>query len=70
VNILNTVKAAPEVCGIYFATANPIEVIVAETEGGRGILGVIDGTKSAGVDGESSIEARKLLLRRFGYMLG
>jgi len=70
VNILNTIKAVSEVCGIYCATANPVEVVVAETEGGRGILGVIDGMKSKGVEAESDIEERKLLLRRFGYKLG
>jgi adenosine/AMP kinase len=70
VNILNTIKAVPEVCNIYCATANPVEVIVAETEGGRGILGVIDGMKSQGVEAEPDIEARKQLLRKFGYKLG
>jgi adenosine/AMP kinase len=58
------------VCSIYCATANPVEVIVAETEGGRGILGVIDGMKSKGIEAESDIEARKQLLRKFGYKLG
>ena len=70
VNILNTIKAVSEVCGIYCATANPVEVVVAETEGGRGILGVIDGMKSKGIEAESDIEARKQLLRRFGYKAG
>ncbi|MGE5098024.1 MAG: adenosine-specific kinase [Betaproteobacteria bacterium] len=70
VNVLNTIKAVTEVCGIFCATANPVEVIVAETEGGRGILGVIDGAKSQGVEGESDIAARKELLRRFGYKIG
>jgi uncharacterized protein len=70
VNILNTIKSVSEVCGIYCATANPSEVVVAETEGGRGILGVIDGMKSQGVEGPADIEARKQLLRRFGYKLG
>jgi len=70
VNILNTIKAVPEVCNIYCATANPVEVIVAETEGGRGILGVIDGMKSQGVEAEPDIEARKKMLRKFGYKLG
>jgi adenosine/AMP kinase len=69
VNILNTIKAVPEVCGIYCATANPVEVVVAQTEGGRGILGVVDGMKSKGVEGESDITERKQLLRRFGYKL-
>ena len=70
VNVLNTIKAVPEVCNIYCATANPVEVIVAETEGGRGILGVIDGIKSQGVETDADIAARKQLLRRFGYKLG
>jgi hypothetical protein len=70
INVLNTIKAVPEVCGIYCATANAVEVVVAETEGGRGILGVIDGEKSKGVESESDIAARKQLLRRFGYKLG
>jgi adenosine/AMP kinase len=69
INILNAIKAVPEVCGIYCATANPVEVIIAETDGGRGILGVIDGMKSKGVEGESDIAARKQLLRKFGYKL-
>jgi adenosine/AMP kinase len=69
-NILNTIKAVPEVCNIYCATANPAEVIVAETDGGRGILGVIDGMKSQGVESEADIAARKQLLRKFGYKLG
>lgn len=66
-NILNSIKAVPEVCNIYCATANPVEVIVAETASGRGILGVIDGVKSAGVETEADIATRKQLLRRFGY---
>ena len=70
VNILNTIKAVPEVCNIYCATANPVEVVVAETAGGRGILGVIDGMKSRGVESPPDIEARKQLLRKFGYKLG
>lgn len=67
VNVLNTVKAVPEVCRIFCATANPTEVIVAETEQGRGILGVVDGMKSQGVENEQHIAERKQLLRRFGY---
>jgi adenosine/AMP kinase len=70
VNVLNAVKAAPEVCRIFCATANPVEVILAENEQGRGILGVIDGMKSLGVEGEQDIAERKALLRRFGYKLG
>lgn len=69
INILNTIKTVPEVCRIFCATANPTEVIVAETATGRGILGVVDGTKSRGVETEADIAARKQLLRRFGYKL-
>ncbi|MDR7463690.1 MAG: adenosine-specific kinase [Armatimonadota bacterium] len=67
INVLNAVKQVPEVCGIYCATANPVEVLLAETEQGRGILGVIDGLRSRGIEGESEIADRKALLRRFGY---
>jgi adenosine/AMP kinase len=67
VNVLNAVKAVPEVCHIFCATANPLEVILAETEQGRGILGVIDGEKSRGVETDKDIADRKALLRRFGY---
>ncbi|MDQ7820378.1 MAG: adenosine-specific kinase [Armatimonadota bacterium] len=69
INVLNAVKAVPEVCGIYCATANPVEVVLAETDQGRGILGVIDGLRSRGVEGEAEIAQRKELLRRFGYKL-
>lgn len=69
VNVLKTVQGVAEVCRIFCATANPTEVIVAETEQGRGILGVIDGMKSQGIEGEAEIAARKTLLRRFGYKL-
>ncbi|OHE82889.1 MAG: hypothetical protein A2107_15275 [Verrucomicrobia bacterium GWF2_62_7] len=69
INILNTVKAVPEVCQVFCATANPVEVIVAETATGRGILGIVDGVKSRGVETEVDIAARKQLLRRFGYKL-
>lgn len=67
VNILNTIKCVPEVCRIFCATANPVEVIVAETEGGRGILGVIDGVKAKGIEGEADIQWRKDFLRKIGY---
>ena len=66
-NILNTIKNVPEVCGIFCATANPLEVIVAETDQGRGILGVIDGIPTKGIETEPDIQARKDMLRRFGY---
>ena len=70
INVLNTVKMVPEVCRIFCATANPVEVVIAESEQGRGVLGVIDGVKSAGVEGEQEIQERKALLRKFGYKLG
>lgn len=67
VNVLKTVQAVPEVCRIFCATANPTQVIVVETGQGRGILGVVDGLKSQGIEGDAEIAARKQLLRRFGY---
>ncbi len=69
VNILNTIKSIPEVCTIYCATANPVEVIVAETDQGRGILGVIDGMKTKGIENNEEIKKRKELLRTIGYKL-
>jgi uncharacterized protein len=70
VNVLNTIKNVPEVARIFCATANPAQVIVAETEQGRGILGVIDGFKSKGIEDEQGIAWRKGLLRKIGYKLG
>lgn len=70
INILPAVRAVPEVCGIFCATANPVQVIVAETEQGRGILGVIDGIAAQGIETTEDIAERKALLRRFGYKLG
>ena len=67
INVLNAVKNVPEVCRIYCATANPVEVIIAETAQGRGILGVIDGFASKGIETEQDIQDRKALLRKFGY---
>jgi adenosine/AMP kinase len=69
INILNTVKSVPEVCQVFCATANPVEVIVAESEQGRGILGVIDGVKTRGIETEADIQFRKDLLRKIGYKL-
>lgn len=69
VNVLNPVKLVPEVCRIYCATANPVQVIVAETTAGRGILGVVDGGSPLGVETESDVAARKQLLRQIGYKL-
>ena len=69
INVLNTVKAVPEVCRVFCATANPVEVILAETDQGRGILGVIDGIKTKGVETESDVAQRKDFLRMIGYKL-
>jgi len=69
INVLNAIKQVPEVCSIFCATANPIEVIIAETEQGRGILGVIDGLKSKGIEGAKDVAERKEFLRKIGYKL-
>lgn len=69
VNILNNIKMVPEVCRIYCATSNPVEVVIAETGQGRGIMGVIDGGKSKGIEDERGIAWRKDLLRKIGYKL-
>jgi adenosine/AMP kinase len=69
INVLNAVKQVPEVCHIFCATANPVEVIVAETKQGRGILGVIDGLASKGIETKEDITARKEFLRKIGYKL-
>jgi len=67
INVLNAVKAVPEVCRVFCATANPVEVVVAETDQGRGVLGVIDGIRTQGIETEADVAARKVLLRNFGY---
>lgn len=69
VNVLNAIKSVPEVCHIFCATANPTEVIIAESEHGRGILGVIDGSSPTGVEDEEGVAWRKALLRTIGYKL-
>ncbi len=69
INILNAIKSIPEVCNIYCATANPTEVIIAESQGGRGILGVIDGSSPKGIEDATDIAWRKDLLRKIGYKL-
>ena len=69
INVLNAIKALPEVCRVFCATANPVEVIVAETEQGRGILGVIDGVQPKGVETEADVSHRKEFLRMIGYKL-
>ena len=70
INVLDKVKQVPEVCTIHAATANPIEVIVVETDQGRGILGVVDGMKSKGIETEADAKARRGFLRKIGYKLG
>ncbi len=67
INVLNAVKAVQEVCTIYCASSNPVEVIVAETEQGRGVMGVIDGFRPKGVETDADLRSRKELLRRVGY---
>src|SRR3989442_1034420 len=67
INLLNVVQNIPEVCSIFCATANPVEVIVAKTEQGRGVMGVIDGSSPKGVEGPAEIAARKEFLRKIGY---
>ena len=70
INVLNAVKAVPEVVRIFAATANPLEVIVAETEQGRGVLGVVDGGTPLGIEGDEDIQKRKAFLRQIGYKQG
>lgn len=69
INVLNAVKMVPEVCTIYAATANPLEIIVVETEQGRGILGVVDGFVPKGIEDEREENWRKDLLRKLGYKM-
>lgn len=69
INVLNAVKNVQEVCRIFCATANPVEVIIAETGQGRGILGVIDGSKPKGIEDEAGVKWRKDLLRKIGYKI-
>jgi adenosine/AMP kinase len=70
INVLDKIKQVPEVCTIHAATANPIQVVVVETDQGRGILGVVDGMKSKGIETEADIKARREFLRKIGYKLG
>jgi adenosine/AMP kinase len=67
INVLTRIRDVPEVCSIFCATSNPLEVIVADTDQGRGILGVVDGYKSKGIETEKDVKERKDLLRRIGY---
>ncbi len=67
INVLDKIKAVPEVCSIFAATANPLEIVIAETEQGRGIMGVVDGLRSKGIENTESITERKMFLRKIGY---
>src|SRR5208283_152199 len=67
INVLDKVKAVPEVCNIFLATANPFQVILAQTEQGRGVLGVIDGYSPKGIESEKDMQDRRILLRKIGY---
>jgi hypothetical protein len=70
INVLPAVRAVPEVCAIYCATANPVEVVIAATDHGRAILGVVDGARSRGIESDEDVTERKAMLRRFGYKAG
>lgn len=69
INVLNAVKSVQEVCGIFCATANPVEVVVVRIEQGGGIMGVVDGSSPRGVESEEDVNDRRRMLRRFGYKL-
>jgi len=69
INVLNAIKNVPEVCTIHCATANPVEIVIVETEQGRGILGVIDGFKPQGIETDKDVLDRKSFLRQIGYKL-
>jgi adenosine/AMP kinase len=69
VNVLNAVKTVPEVCGVFCATANPVQVLVAVTSAGRGVVGVVDGAPPLGEETEDDVAARMGLLRTIGYKL-
>jgi adenosine/AMP kinase len=68
-NVLDKIRKVPEVCTVFAATANPLQVIVAETEQGRGIIGVVDGFKSKGIETDADIAERRTFLRKIGYKL-
>jgi adenosine/AMP kinase len=70
INVLDKIKRVPEVCTIFAATSNPLEIIIAETAQGRGIIGVIDGLKSKGIETDENIKERREFLRKIGYKLG
>jgi len=69
-NVLDKIKKVPEVCTVFAATANPLEVIIVETEQGRGIIGVVDGLKIKGIETDKDIVERRVFLRKIGYKLG
>jgi uncharacterized protein len=69
-NVLDKIKKVPEVCTVFAATANPLEVLIAETAQGRGIIGVVDGLKSKGIETDKDIKERRMFLRKIGYKLG
>jgi len=69
VNVLNDIKSCREVCSVFCATANPVEVVIAETEQGRGVMGIIDGFKPKGVETDDDVKIRKEFLRKIGYKL-
>jgi hypothetical protein len=69
INVLGAIKNVPEVCSVFCATSNPVDVIIAETESGRGIVGVIDGLRSKGIEAEDDVTQRKEFLRGIGYKL-
>ena len=69
INVLDKIKQVPEVCTIHAATANPLEIVVTETEQGRGIMGVIDGFKTKGIENPKDVKERKEFLRKIGYKL-
>ena len=69
INVLNAIKSCPEICSIFCATANPVEVIIAQTDLGRGVLGIIDGNSPEGVETDKDVQERKEFLRMIGYKL-
>jgi uncharacterized protein len=70
INVLDKVKNVPEVCTVYAATANPLEIIIVETEQGKGIMGVVDGSRSKGIETDENIRERREFVRKIGYKLG
>ena len=69
INVLDKVKQTPEICSVLAATANPLEVVIAEVTQGRGIIGVIDGYKSKGIETDEDVRERRIFLRKIGYKL-